>query len=115
MIIFNEKSVDDQAMLDRANEAFYEAASNIYSDDIEGYKKTFRDYDIKDLNTALARISYSKNFEVEDLFYFDQSSNFHLYVTLYIYVYNEDDDKESVCAYTLMLDEQFEVLDDFIH
>lgn len=114
MILFNEKSVDEQELYHRASEAFYKAASNMHSDDIDGYKETFSEYDVPDLKTALARVSYSKNFEIEDLFYFDQSSNFHLYVMLYVYAYDEDSDKVSLCAYTLILDEQLEVLDDFI-
>jgi len=114
MILFKEKSIDEGELYLKASDAFYKAASNLHSDDIQQYQALFGGYSVSDLKTALARISYSKNFEIDDLFYFDQGTSFHLYVLLYIYAYDEDLDKVSVCAYTLMLDEKLEVLDDFM-
>ncbi|WP_444942937.1 hypothetical protein ACJJIK_12595 [Microbulbifer sp. ZKSA006] len=60
-----------------------------------------------------ASCRYSKNFEIEDLFYFDQVSDFYIYVMVYVYAFDEDHDKDMLCSYTLMFDENLEVIDDF--
>jgi hypothetical protein len=114
MINFEAKEIDDKVLFDKANSYFIKAASNMALNDYESFKATFGENDVSTLRASLARIAYSKNFEIDDLFYFDESSDFHFYVVLYIYIYDEDDDKSMLCTYTLMLSDNLEVVDDFI-
>lgn len=114
MILFKEKAVDEHKLFLIADESFKQSAYNLSIDNLDDYQDFFGHYDHSDLKTELARISYSKNFEIEDLFYFDSRSSFHFYVLLYVYAYDEDLDKDSLCSYVLMLDDDLNILDDFI-
>ncbi len=113
MIKFRETSLDENELFEKARNSFLRAVKNLVKEDKEAYQSLFGENSIDSLNLALARISYSKNFEIEDLFYFDKSSSFHIYILLYVFVCDDDGDKESLCGYTLMLDEALCIVDDF--
>lgn len=114
MINFTQKNIDENSIYLEARNSFFKSVKSLYEDDREDYKSFYGDTDLSELKVALSRIAYAKNFEVEDLFYFDNSSEFHIYVTLYVFIIDEDLDRELLGTYTLAYNENFEVVDDFL-
>ncbi len=78
------------------------------------YANFFKGYGISELIVELSRVSYAKNFEIEDIFYFDGSTEFHFYSQVYVSALDKDQDKEFLCTYTLMLNDKLEVVDDLL-
>ncbi|WP_445356585.1 hypothetical protein ACJJIC_05670 [Microbulbifer sp. ANSA002] len=114
MINFKEKLLNEADLYQEAHDALMDIAKRLNNEDVDKYREIFNEYAVSEVKTELARISYSKNFEIEDLFYFDQASDFHIYVMVYVYAFDEDHDKDMLCSYTLMFDENLESIDDFI-
>lgn len=114
MINFKQKSIDENKVYLEAKNSFFKSVNALYKDDREDYKSFYGDTKTSELKVALSRIAYTKNFEVEDLFYFDNSSEFHIYATLYVFVIDEDLDRELLGTYTIAYNENFEVVDDFL-
>ncbi|WP_169337080.1 hypothetical protein [Algicola sagamiensis] len=76
-------------------------------------KITFGKYEITEIKAELTRISYVKNFHHEH-FISDNSTYFHFYILLYLYAVDEDGDDEYLANYTQMMNEDMEIVDDFL-
>lgn len=111
MIEFKEKIINDKKLFKLAKESFYICLKNMQSD-AELYSENFSDLLPEDIYCELAQISYYKNYEIDDLHYFDQVTEFNLKVSLLGYVLDEDNDKNLICQYALIFDENLNIIDD---
>lgn len=113
MIFFKEKTLDRSQLVKLAERSLYDTINQIAEINANEYREMFGGHKVRELKTALAQISYAKNYQIEGLSQIDDSSDFHVYVTLYIYVINEDGCKEIVSTYKLMLNAELNIVDDF--
>lgn len=114
MIEFKRVVVDDEELFLKTRDSFYKSAHNLLVESKHEYANFFKGYALSQLIVEQSRISYAKNFEIADLFYFDGSSEFHFYSQVYVSVKDKEQDKEFLCTYTLMLNENLEIVDDFL-
>ncbi len=114
MIQFKQVVIDECHILKVTKDSFFKAVVHLLAEDKDEYPKFFKSYTISELIVEQSKISYTKNFEIEDLFYFDGSSDFHFYSQVYVSALDNDKDKEFLCKYTLMLNERLEIVDDFL-
>lgn len=114
MINFKQKTIDEKTLFTLAAKSFYDTAAQIADINLDEYNDIFCGHEVGKLEASLARVSYAKNFEIEGLFSMDDSSEFHIYVMLHVYVNYEKGNKEILCTYTLMLDNELKIVDNFI-
>ncbi|GAA0855207.1 hypothetical protein [Aliiglaciecola litoralis] len=112
---FKPKILDENQLFEVASVCFFKRLDSIKAENEAEYSQFLAGYSENVIQVHLSQISYSKNYEVKDLFYFDKSSEFHFYVQLYIFVEGNDQERVLLGTYTLMLNESLEPVDDFIH
>lgn len=111
MIKFSEINIDDDIWFLKTQKCFIECANNY----LKYNKKEFIDWlkvkKVKDLNIELAKISYTKYFDGKFIVN-DQSTELHIEIYSYVYVKDFEDDDELVASYRLILNSNFEIVDD---
>lgn len=112
---FKPKIVDENQLFEVASVCFFKRLDEIKADSEAEYSQFLAGYSEDVIQLSLSQISYSKNYEIKDLFYFDKSSEFHFYVKLFIFIEDAQQERVLLGTYTLMLNEEFEQVDDFIH
>lgn len=113
MIDFKKVILDETALAQKASDCFFECAKNLYGNGSEDFSSVFEGYSLIDLNTQLFKLHYTKYFDNEFLG-FDGSTEFHYEIHLHIYALDNDGDTEQLAVYRLIMNENFEVVDDFI-
>ena len=114
MALFPAIEVDDVKFYTLANESFFENAKNLLTDDPTEFKEYFNEYQLSELMTVLTQIQYTKYNHEQDLIYFDHSSDLHFGIKLHVYAVDGDGDKETLAGYLLILNSDFEVVDDML-
>lgn len=114
MIIFKEKKINDEALFKTAKQKLFCCIKKIYSDNKELFSDIFLNYDIGEVCCEMANISYYKNFQINDLHYFDETTEFNIKVVLFVYGLDSDGDKEQLGLYSLILDDNLNILDDIL-
>lgn len=101
-------------MYKMSKDAFFRCVKNIFVDDYENYESIFGEKKESEIFCELASIQYLKNFEIEDLYYFDKSSELNICINLYAYTIDADGDKELLCLYRYIMDDEENFLDDML-
>ena len=114
MITFPSLKVDDQELQQIAEDAFYKYVGDLKSDSMDRYIEYFGTLPLSQLKSELIQIDYTKYNQKQDLLFFDSSTDFHVQVTLHIYVRDADGDKQVACSYMLVLNSELEPVDDFL-
>lgn len=112
---FKPRILDENRLFEVASVCFFARLDTLKSEEEDEYNQFLAGYSEGSIQLGLSQISYSKNYEVKDLFYFDKSSEFHFYIQLHIFIENEPLDRVLLGTYTLMLNESLQQVDDFIH
>ncbi|MDB2385714.1 hypothetical protein N9W21_00020 [Shewanella sp.] len=114
MIKFLPIDIDEIALYKQATDSFMSSARNLMEDDVAEFVGFFNNFKLDELKTSLTKIQYTKNNTEQDLIYFDESTEFHFEVKLHIYALDEDNDKETLAGYILVLNSNMDVVDDFL-
>lgn len=97
----------------KVKEVFYECVSNFYIDNKREYEKFFQHFKVQDLKLELMKVSHTKYFD--GLFLsFDCSTEFHFEVYSNVFAYDIDGDEEQLAHYRLILNSNFDIVDDFL-
>lgn len=114
MIEFPEICIDESALFERTKKAFFVCVDSLLENDPDEFRNFFGNTNLSELEVELYRLSLSKNFEVEDVFYFDQTTPFHIYSQDCVFTSDGDGDRKNLAIYTLMLNLELEAVDDFL-
>jgi hypothetical protein len=106
--------VDESDLYKIAKASFTNYVKNLLNEDRVEFEGIFGKYQLEDLKTVLTKVQYTKYMHEQDLIYFDQSTKFHFEVKLHVFSLDEDGDKITLAGYLLVLNSNFELVDDFL-
>ena len=113
MIRFNEIIIDDNKLSKIASDSFLKCANNILADDAKNFRECFEGYPLSDLKTVVFKIHYTKYLD-NKFIGFDGSTMFHFEIHMHVFAYDEDEEAEQLAVYRLILNENLEIVDDFL-
>ena len=114
MISFPSREIDENELYKQAHNSFLKYARNLLAEGQPYFEDFFDKYKLENLNTVLTKVQYTKYIHDQDLIYFDQSTSFHYEVNLHVYAIDQDGDEETLAGYLLVLNSEFEPVDDFL-
>lgn len=111
---FSEVNLDDEFIESESKSSCSFCLKNLYGDN-DNYREFFEDYKLEQLQSKLVRVAYVKNIIVKDLSdHFEQPTDYLFHCTRYVYVINEDSEVEHLATYILVLDENMNIVDDYL-
>ena len=113
MIVFKKTILNDEQLFKTARNGFHKCINNMYADH-KLYKDCFGDHQPGEIQCELVQISYLENYEIEELHYFDQTTEYNISVNLYGIVLDKDNDKELACYYAMIFDDDLNMIDDHL-
>jgi hypothetical protein len=112
--LFPSVELDENNLYRIAEESFSLYARNLYNEELASFEALFHQYQLHELQSVLTQIQYTKYNHKQELIHFDQSTNLHFLIKLHIYALDSDGESETLAGYTLVLNSNLEIVDDFL-